>query len=133
MTYFDRTWYRGLSWGLLLAYMSLIFWFSHQPTLPMPMRFEFQDKVVHAIAYAIMGFLAAHAVSRGSHKRRFWAAFVIACLYGVSDETHQYFVPGREASVADWIADVVGAWFGAYLYLKSEPSWRRNSANPVPR
>ena len=36
-------------------------------------------------------------------------AFVIAVLYGVSDEFHQSFVPGRTPDAADVLADAVGA------------------------
>lgn len=37
------------------------------------------------------------------------AAFLVAVLYGALDEWHQSFIPGRHASVLDWIADGVGA------------------------
>jgi len=36
-------------------------------------------------------------------------AFVITVLYGVSDEFHQSFVPGRTPDVADVAADAAGA------------------------
>ena len=29
-------------------------------------------------------------------------------LWGISDEIHQYFVPGRDSSVRDLLADAVG-------------------------
>ncbi len=41
---------------------------------------------------------------------------VSASLYGVSDEIHQSFVPFREASIADVIADILGSVCGVYLY-----------------
>ena len=41
---------------------------------------------------------------------------VSASLYGISDEIHQYFVPFRDAEVADVIADIIGAVCGVYLY-----------------
>ena len=33
-------------------------------------------------------------------------------LYGVTDEWHQLYVPGRVSDPADWIADVVGLVLG---------------------
>ncbi|MGB5540538.1 MAG: VanZ family protein, partial [Gammaproteobacteria bacterium] len=36
-------------------------------------------------------------------------------LYGVLDEIHQYFVPGRQADVLDVLADVSGGLLGAGL------------------
>ena len=38
---------------------------------------------------------------------------LLATLFGVTDEIHQYFVPGRQADVFDVVADAVGALAGA--------------------
>ena len=42
----------------------------------------------------------------------------ICFLYGISDEVHQAFVPGREASVGDLLADVAGAAIVVALWLR---------------
>lgn len=61
------------------------------------------------------------ARSRGcrSSVRVSWLAVVlaVACasLYGVTDELHQYFVPGRACDPADWLVDTCGAALGAML------------------
>ena len=36
-------------------------------------------------------------------------AFAIIALYGLSDEYHQSFVPGRTATIVDWFLDLIGA------------------------
>lgn len=41
------------------------------------------------------------------------AAVVIASLYGITDEFHQSFVPGRMSDPADWFTDTCGAALGA--------------------
>lgn len=133
MTLYEKKWFRVFSWALLVAYMGLIFWLSSLTVLPVPMRFPYEDKLIHAIAYAVMGFLAGNAFADGTQKKRFWLAFALVSLYGISDELHQAFVPGRETSFGDWLADTVGAWIGAYLYLKSEPVWRKQANYPLPR
>ena len=39
------------------------------------------------------------------------------CLgYAASDEIHQSFVPGRDASIMDWAADAVGILISSYIY-----------------
>ena len=38
-------------------------------------------------------------------------------LYGLMDEVHQAFTPGRIADPLDWLADVVGALAVAALVL----------------
>jgi VanZ family protein len=42
--------------------------------------------------------------------------------YGITDEIHQMFVPGRIASVADILADITGGMLGAWIYLKTRKS-----------
>jgi VanZ family protein len=94
---------------------------SHMPAPPSPdMGFAFQDKVLHAFAYTVFGSTLGLAV-RGWHpeysRGRTMAIIVIGtALFGIYDEVHQYFVPFRESSVADWIADCVGA-FLSLLFL----------------
>ena len=123
--------YQAFSWVLALAYMGVIYYLSSRESVPLPMWFPYQDKLYHFVEYGMLGFLLAHAAPGPTHKRRFWIAFVVGSLYGISDEFHQSFVPGRDASVWDWIADSAGAWVGAYLYLRSE-SVLRTRASKAP-
>ena len=39
-------------------------------------------------------------------------------LYAISDEIHQYFVPGRSAEIRDVLIDVLGANIGILLINK---------------
>ena len=71
------------------------------------------DKVEHGIAYAAGGALAVAALG-ASRRMPPWACAVLFCgAWGISDEVHQSFVPGRESSAADVAADVAGASAGA--------------------
>lgn len=132
MSVYEKTWFKAASWLLVGAYMGMIFMISHMPMIPIEPKFPHQDKVFHFFCYFGLAFAAAHAAAHGTMRRRFWLAFSLSALYGVSDEFHQSFVPGREASIGDWLADASGAWIGTYLFLKSEPVWRR-SARPLLR
>lgn len=126
MSVFDQPWFRSLCWALALAYMGIVFWLSHQPSIPVPPLFANQDKVFHFLEYLGLGFLfASCTVPATSLRARFWLAFVLASVYGVSDELHQSFVPGRDSSIADWLADTAGGWAGAWLFLKAESRLRR--------
>ncbi len=53
---------------------------------------------------------SAHGAVQG---RVVLLAVLCASLYGVTDELHQYFVPGRACDPADWLVDTCGAAFGA--------------------
>lgn len=126
MSVYQKTWFKAFSWAVVLTYMGGIFYVSG---LQMPHReppFPHLDKILHFCAYFGLAFLTAHAYAMGTSRKRFWIAFCVASLYGLSDEFHQSFVPGRDVSFWDWVADTTGAWFGAYLFLKSEPVWRKS-------
>lgn len=45
-------------------------------------------------------------------------AVAAASLYGVTDEIHQLFVPGRFCDPADWLVDTLGALTGALICCK---------------
>ncbi len=95
----------------LTAYCSLIFWLSSQSSIPAPMLFTHQDKLIHLGAYFIMGILAWRFFYDYFDKPKTVAilSLCFCSLYGVSDEWHQYYVPGRETDVLDWMADTLGA------------------------
>lgn len=124
--------YAAFAWALAFAYMGVIYYLSSRESVPLPMWFPNQDKVYHFVEYGLLGFLLAHAAPGLTHKRRFWIAFVLGSLYGLSDEFHQSFVPGRDASVWDWIADSTGVWMGAYIYLRSENVLRTRTRKAQP-
>jgi VanZ family protein len=82
-----------------------------RPPVPEELQFWNSDKLMHFAAYAVLCALAMW----GSVRRHGWTprALVTAALmtsaYGIVDEVHQSFVPGRSVSVLDWIADTSGA------------------------
>ncbi|MDQ6954603.1 MAG: VanZ family protein [Mariprofundaceae bacterium] len=94
----------------LTAYCLLIFMLSAQSTLPTPLKFPHQDKLIHATAYAIMAWLAWHAFSHHikSHLSLAAISIVFVSMYGITDEFHQSFVAGRNADILDWLADTIG-------------------------
>jgi VanZ family protein len=95
-------------------------WFlSSQQILPKPKGILGFDKLQHLIAYLALAAVAAWwfpLKQRREHPLRTLLALVcIASVYGAVDEVHQYFVPGRDCNVWDWIADTLGAVLGAVL------------------
>jgi len=98
-------------WGPVWAQMALIFAISslHQPPLPDGMS----DHAGHSIGYFILGAVVFRALAGGAWAGVTWmnAAWTVAAstLYGMSDEFHQMFVPGRTAAWDDVAADFRGA------------------------
>jgi VanZ family protein len=95
--------------------MAMIFVLSSFSTLPSPPGgLSFYH--AHFAAYAGLGILTVRALSRG-FRRLSWIAIlgavVISTLYGLSDEYHQRFVPGRTFELLDLAADCAGSIAGA--------------------
>lgn len=100
-------------WGPVVAWMVALSCFSslsQRPGTPGMAHVAWDDKLQHATAYAILAALVWRALgSRMNAWKRALSAAGIASLYGASDEFHQWFVPGRSASVDDWVYDTLGA------------------------
>ena len=102
--------------GPVLLYAALIFVVSGQSNLPST---RIWDKAAHFGEYAILGFLAARAIfliTGWSLRTSALVAVVGATTFAITDEIHQYFVPGRDADVLDVLADFLGAIAGASAY-----------------
>jgi len=105
----------------LLLYCWLIFWLSAQSDPGAISPFPFPDKIAHLIEYAGFGFLLMRllAVRFPQDDPVTLLAWVLggALLYGLSDEIHQCYVPGREFSWMDLLADGAGAYLGARAWM----------------
>lgn len=102
-------------WLLVLLWMGVIFFLSHQPDLPHHPEAILDviiKKLGHMAEYAVLAALAWWAwrrVGGTTSTRAFLYAFVLAVLYAASDEGHQYLVPGRNPQLLDVGFDVLGA------------------------
>ncbi len=100
-----------------------IFVLSSIPDLRIPsLHWKFKDKWAHLIAYTVLGFLTCRALY---YQSKYYAlqihpliwAFLLVTIYGISDEIHQAFVPGRTPDPLDVAADSVGAILGLVFFL----------------
>jgi VanZ family protein len=112
----DRSVIRYLVWYWLppLAWMGMIFYLSAQPDLPSPPQPWLQKLLTNGAHFGLYALLALwwwRALSRGRKTLRatLGLAFGLAVLYGISDEFHQSFVPGRTPSLMDVLIDAAGA------------------------
>lgn len=97
-------------WGPVLAYMGVLFVLSAQSQLP-AISTTISDKLVHSAAYLGLGLLTQRAFHGGKRSPRAAAlgGLMLAVLYGITDEWHQSFVPGRVAALSDVVANTLGA------------------------
>jgi VanZ family protein len=96
--------------------MALIFFLSSQKGgsglgIPAPW-----DKAAHAVEYGLLGFLLCRGL--GWARWHWVLAWIVAVVYGVTDEIHQSLVPGRDASPWDALADAAGGLMGVVLSIR---------------
>jgi VanZ family protein len=98
-------------WLPVIVYMAAIFVASAIPEPPIPSGVS--DVSLHEAAYFGLTLLLIRALARGSwvgvSAGALAAAWALAVAYGVSDEWHQSFVPGRFAELRDLGSDAIGA------------------------
>lgn len=96
-----------------LIWMALIFALSSQREFPSPrgLSVEIQAVVAHLVLFGTLALLLSFAFADLRFRVRRFGLLIIALvtLYGISDEIHQSFVPGRSATVFDIVIDCLGA------------------------
>jgi VanZ family protein len=77
------------------------------------------DKLTHAVLYGVEAFFLYRAVAwKGRPGMALGRVLAIAgtmALWGMLDETHQEWIPGRRMDSEDLLADVSGAIGGAFV------------------
>jgi len=134
-----------LRWGLVFAWMLVIFMLSAQissessdlssgitkfvlniinrllPRIEIDLNAfsHFIRKSAHFIAYLILGILSLHAIDEEKNQAMTWMikALLICVLYAMSDEFHQLYVPGRSGEMKDVLLDSTGSLVGIIGYF----------------
>jgi VanZ family protein len=110
-------------WLPFFAWVVLIFVGSSIPRLSgdvfgMPRG---SDKVAHYFEYLILAFLFYRGV-RAERLRMGLPAWFIVLATGLViasvDEYHQNFIPGRDANIWDWTADIAGIATGTLIGMR---------------
>lgn len=98
----------------LIIYWIILFILTSLPTgLAIETR-DVSDKLLHFGAYGLLSallYLNLYFQNKFPLLNKYSALFtiLIASVYGLLDEIHQMFVPGRSAEFLDWLADFSGS------------------------
>ena len=128
----------GLLWSVLLGWGAGILSVSsvNGEFLPSGLfSLTFADKLIHFIAFALGGWVAAAALRFSFPSlpvaRAILTAIVLVAAFGVIDETWQTSTPGRMGGdLYDWIADFLGAIAGALFTLRTHARLERLITRP---
>lgn len=75
-------------------------------------------KGAHFAEYAVLAALLANAIRSYAvaPRLKWWLPVAVSAIYAVTDEVHQYFIPGRACRALDVGIDTCGAMFGAGVF-----------------
>jgi len=118
-----------------LLVMALIHYFSSLPGTPhgggpvaaIP---GWLHNLAHVPAYALLAASWCVALGAPRGRRRVLLIGLLTVGYGVLDEWHQSFVPGRECSAGDLLRDTLGAAMGIWA-MRCFASLRPAPARPA--
>jgi VanZ family protein len=116
-------------WIFVIVYAVMIFYFSSLSTIPTPEKeilgFIIKSSVKHFFEYFFFGLLLFYALE--DNKRNILFSILIGGLYALSDEFHQFFVPGRIADPFDVAVDIIGIIVAVLLmyFLSKSDFWNK--------
>lgn len=114
-------------WLPAFVWMGLIFYFSSHSRVEVSENFFIQFAVfksLHLIEYGLLYMFFYRALRntwRVPEWQRHYTAFVIAAVYGLTDEIHQVFIPSREGKFRDVVIDAVGVSLAMFIIWKLLP------------
>ncbi len=107
------------AWFAVILWAGVIFFLSSisDPEFYLIQKKYPPDWFIHGVEYSLLGILLARALMPSVRGRgRLFAVTVTAgFLYGLTDEWHQYFVPGRTPSAGDLLIDIAAVFLGCWL------------------
>jgi hypothetical protein len=95
------------------------------------------DKLLHLVEYYILGYLLMRAFTTSDipflAASPVAATILVGSAYGLGDEIHQAFVPGRDASLVDFLFDAAGVTLAActYSYARHQLGFVRTLENRI--
>jgi len=106
-----------LKWIPAFIIFAISFYLSSQSTIQKIPAFPHADKLVHFVCFGGLAFWVAFGCNLFENQKiKILLPTIIVSIYGIIDEIHQSFTPGRSSTISDWIADTLGALFGSFVF-----------------
>lgn len=114
--WFER--HSKISWVITIFGAIAIFYISTITFGPGTPKTNLLSIFYHFFAFFFFALFLQISSLKGQKKYLvFIIAFSLAVLYGISDELHQYFVPGRSGNLFDVRTDILGIMLASMIYL----------------
>lgn len=109
--------YNKISWAFAFLIAIAIFYISSLSFESAPAGgYGWKTIAYHFLAFFSLAFFLLPAMVKGKSKKLIFLAIILAVLYGISDEIHQYFVPGRHMAFSDVIINSCGILTASLIY-----------------
>ena len=105
-----------LKWIPAFFIMGVSWYLSSKSLIGYMPKFFGADKLVHLVCFAGLAFWVAFGFNLKKYSQ-FWISSVFVSVYGIIDEIHQSFTPGRSVSFFDWCCDSIGAVLGSLIFV----------------
>lgn len=73
-------------------------------------------KIAHYTEYLILGLLVINMFTKNNINNLYLISIIFCIIYAISDEIHQFLIPGRACQIKDILIDSIGSITGIYLY-----------------
>lgn len=73
-------------------------------------------KLAHYIEYLILGILVINMFIKNNIPKSYLISIIFCVIYAISDEIHQFIIPGRACQIKDILIDSIGSITGIHLY-----------------
>jgi len=115
--WFER--HSGISWIATIIIGIAIFYISSLTFAQVPVVFRINWKTIfyHFAVFFFFSFFLHISLIKGKNITFILPSIIIGIIYGLSDEIHQLFVPGRFCSFSDWMLDTSGILLASLVYL----------------
>ena len=106
-----------LPWLLVISLVSIQ---SHISAENLGSALSSSDKFTHFLVFGLLSWLIIRAVFKEKNtflqRNYFWFVLFVLGIFSFIDEMHQYFIPGRDAEIWDWLADMAGGITFLFIY-----------------
>lgn len=114
--FFEKYYFIPIITAFLTA--GIIFYLSSIPASGYPSGLGINTKIYHFGIYGILGFFVSMAIIRGKIENKYLIiiALLLSIAYAITDEIHQFFVPGRHTAIKDVFIDSTGVLASVVIY-----------------
>ena len=118
LTFFEK--HNKLSWAITIFGAVAIFYISSLTFQSVGYTSNLKSILYHFFAFFFFSAFLGISIIKGKKKYPlFLVVFLISVMYGITDEIHQFFVPGRYTSLFDVGIDSLGTLFATMIYAIS--------------